>query len=126
ATSLGSVLVLRICLTGALGVSSLTVGLTLLPGAVASGALGPFVGRLYDRIGPRPLVVPGAGFMAAVLWLQFALLDAGSTRGLVIALNVVFGIGMAMVMTPLMTHSLSSLPRELRSEERRVGTGARG
>ena len=51
--------------------------------------------------------------MAAVLWLQFALLDADSTRGLVIALNVVFGIGMAMVMTPLMTHSLSSLPREL-------------
>ena len=113
ANMLGTVIVLPIYLTGALGVSSLNVGLTLLPGAVASGALGPFVGRLYDRIGPRPLVVPGAGFMAAVLWLQFALLDADSTRGLVIALNVVFGIGMAMVMTPLMTHSLSSLPREL-------------
>src|SRR5699024_11576617 len=81
ANMLGTVIVLPIYLTGALGVSSLNVGLTLLPGAVASGALGPFVGRLYDRIGPRPLVVPGAGFMAAVLWLQFALLDADSTRG---------------------------------------------
>src|SRR5699024_3063183 len=57
ANMLGTVIVLPIYLTGALGVSSLNVGLTLLPGAVASGVLGPFVGRLYDRIGPRPLVV---------------------------------------------------------------------
>ena len=113
ANMLGTVIVLPIYLTGALGISSLDVGLTLLPGAVASGALGPFIGRLYDRIGPRPLVVPGTICMAAVMWLQFALLDADSTRGLIIALNVVFGIGMAMVMTPLMTHSLSSLPRDL-------------
>lgn len=113
ANMLGTVIVLPIYLTGALGVSSLNVGLTLLPGAVASGVLGPLIGRMYDRVGPRPLVVPGAAFMAAVMWLQFALLDADSTRGLVIALNVVFGFGMAMVMTPLMTHSLSSLPRDL-------------
>src|SRR5699024_9516081 len=99
-------------------VSSLNVGLTLLPGAVASGVLGPFVGRLYDRIGPRPLVVPGAGLMAAVLWLPFALLDADSTRGLVIALNVAFGIGSSVARAPVLTHALSSLPRE------RYGHGA--
>ena len=31
----------------------------------------------------------------------------------VVAANVTFGIGMALVMTPLMTVSLASLPREL-------------
>src|SRR5699024_9629757 len=85
---------------------------TLLPRAVPSRALRPFLGRLYSRIGPRPLVVPGASVMAAVLSLQFGLLDADSTRGLVFALNVVLGIGRAMVMPALMTHSLSPLPRE--------------
>lgn len=113
ANMLGTVIVLPMYLSGALGISSMNVGLTLLPGAVASGVLGPIVGRLYDRVGPRPLVVPGAIAMAAVLWVQFALFDADTSRGFIIILNVVFGLGMAMVMTPLMTHSLSSLPREL-------------
>src|SRR5699024_8542624 len=66
ANMLGTVIVLPIYLTGALGVSSLIVGLPLLPRAVASGALGPIAGRLYDLIGPRRMVEPGAAYMSAV------------------------------------------------------------
>jgi len=113
ATMLGTVVALPLYMTGALGISSLQVGLTMLPGAAASGALGPFVGSLYDRVGPRPVVVPGMALMALVCWLEVLLLDADSTVGLIVALNVPLGIGMAMVMTPLMALSLGALPREL-------------
>ena len=34
------------------------MGLPMLPGAAASGLLGPLVGALYDRVGPLPLVLP--------------------------------------------------------------------
>lgn len=51
--------------------------------------------------------------MALALWLQVALLDAASAPGLVVGLHVVFGVGMSLVMTPLMTLALGSLPREL-------------
>ncbi|MGP9538032.1 MDR family MFS transporter [Brachybacterium sp. AOP43-C2-M15] len=113
ATMLGTVVALPLYMTGALGISSLQVGLTMLPGAAASGLLGPIVGALYDRFGPRPIVVPGIALMALVCWLEVILLDAESTTGMIIALNVPLGLGMAMVMTPLMTLSLGALPRSL-------------
>ncbi|NUL46790.1 multidrug efflux MFS transporter [Cellulosimicrobium funkei] len=110
---LGTVVVLPIYMTSSLGVETITVGLALLPGGLAQGVLSPVIGNLYDRIGPKPLVVPGALLMSLGFWLQFAFLDENSTVGMVIGFNVVFNIGMAMVMTPLMTHSLGSLPRTL-------------
>lgn len=113
ATMLGTVVALPLYMTGALGMSTLDIGLTMLPGAAASGLLGPAIGALYDRVGPRPIVVPGIALMAAVSWLEVFLLDGDATQGLIIALNIPLGIGMAMVMTPLLTLSLGSLPRSL-------------
>ncbi|WP_270407430.1 DHA2 family efflux MFS transporter permease subunit [Brachybacterium paraconglomeratum] len=113
ATMLGTVVALPLYMTGALGMPTLAVGLTMLPGAAASGLLGPLVGALYDRVGPLPLVLPGAALMALVSWASMLLLDGDATQGLVIALNVPLGIGMSMVMTPLMALSLGSLPKEL-------------
>jgi DHA2 family lincomycin resistance protein-like MFS transporter len=85
----------------------------MLPGAAASGLLGPLVGHLYDRVGPLPIVVPGAALMALVSWASMLLLDADASQGLIVALNVPLGIGMSMVMTPLMALSLGALPKEL-------------
>ena len=113
ATMLGTVVALPLYMTGALGMSTLAVGLTMLPGAAASGLLGPLVGALYDRVGPLPLVLPGAALMALVSWASMLLLDGDATQGLVVALNVPLGIGMSMVMTPLMALSLGALPKEL-------------
>lgn len=112
-TMLGTVVVLPLYLIASLGLSTLQVGLVLLPGGLVQGVLSPFVGRAFDRVGPRTLVVSGAGPMALALWLQVALLDAASAPGLVVGLHVVFGVGLSLVMTPLMTLALGSLPREL-------------
>ena len=113
ATMLGTVVALPLYMTGSLGMGTLEIGLTMLPGAAASGLLGPVVGSLYDRFGPRPIVVPGTVLMALVCWLEVLLLDEHATQGLIIALNIPLGIGMAMVMTPLLTLSLGALPRSL-------------
>lgn len=112
ATMLGSVIVLPIYLQGALQVSVVTTGLVLLPGGLVQGFVSPLVGRIYDRVGPRPIVIPGAILLAAGQW-GMSLFDAGTSLGTLIAMHLVFCIGMAMLMTPLMTLSLSSLPRSM-------------
>ena len=111
-TLLGVVMVLPIYLQTALGVTALVTGLLLMPGGLASGLLAPFIGRLYDRVGPRPLVIPGALLLLGAVWAMTRL-DIASTITEVIAMHIVFSLGLALMMTPLMTTALGSLPQHL-------------
>lgn len=111
-TLLGVVMVLPIYLQTALGVTALVTGLLVMPGGLASGLLAPFIGRLYDRVGPRPLVIPGALLLFGAVWAMTRL-DINSTTTEVIIMHMVFSLGLALMMTPLMTTALGSLPKHL-------------
>lgn len=111
-TLLGVVMVLPIYLQTALGVTALVTGLLVMPGGLASGILAPFIGRLYDRVGPRPLVIPGALLLFGAVWAMTRL-DINSTTTEVIFMHMVFSLGLALMMTPLMTTALGSLPKHL-------------
>lgn len=109
---IGTVTVLPLHLQNGVGVSALATGLIVLPGAVVQGIISPFVGRVYDSVGPRPLVIPGAALMALALWV-FSFMGAGFPVWLLIVMHCALCAGLALVMTPLMTLSLSALPQEL-------------
>lgn len=111
----GTLILLPIYLQDVLGLSTLRTGLLLLPGGLTMGLLAPFVGRLFDRVGPRPLVAPGAAIASVALWLMATNLDAQTTSGTVIAVHVLLSIGLALMFTPLLTSALGSLPQHLYS-----------
>jgi DHA2 family lincomycin resistance protein-like MFS transporter len=110
----GTLILLPIYLQNVLGLSTLETGLVLLPGGLTMGLLAPFVGRLFDRIGPRPLVAPGAAVTSVALWSMSAL-DTGTGQGMVIGIHVLMSIGLALMFTPLLTAALGSLPHYLYS-----------
>ncbi|MDO9378379.1 MAG: MDR family MFS transporter [Nocardioidaceae bacterium] len=110
----GSLVLLPIYLQDVLGLSTLTTGLMLLPGGLVMGLLAPLVGRTFDRVGPRPLVIPGAVLLSAALWLMTTL-DAGTVVITVIGIHVLLSIGIAMMLTPLLTSALGSLRQSLYS-----------
>jgi len=68
ATLFGTIILLPIYTQDVLGLTPLTTGLLLLPGSLFMGFMGPIVGRLYDRVGPRPLLVPASILVSIVLW----------------------------------------------------------
>lgn len=107
-----AVILLPLYLQTVLGTSTFVSGLVLLPGGLALGLLGRPVGALYDRLGARRLVVPGATAMAVALWL-FATLGDSSPIGEVVAIHVLLMIGLGMMITPLLTDSLGALPETL-------------
>lgn len=113
AALLGMVNVLPIYLQRSLLVSTLVTGLALLPGGLLQGAVSPFVGRAYDSLGPRPLIIPGALLMLASMVAAHFCFTADARVAVVIAVHTAFCIGLALVMTPLMTVSLASLPQRL-------------
>lgn len=110
----GVLILLPLYLQNVLGVTAFVTGLAVLPGGLAMGLLGPVVGRLYDRVGARRLVIPGATVTTGALW-AFTTLGAASPVWLVIVMHVVLVTGLSLMFTPLMTDALAVLPRELDS-----------
>lgn len=110
----GTLILLPIYLQSVLGLSTLEAGLVLLPGGLTMGLLAPVVGRAFDRVGPRPLVAPGAAVASVALWLMTTF-DTSTGQGAVIGVHVLLSIGLALMFTPLMTSALGSLPPHLYS-----------
>jgi DHA2 family lincomycin resistance protein-like MFS transporter len=107
-------ILLPIYLQNVLHVSAATTGLAVLPGGLVLGFMGRPVGRLFDRVGARPLVIPGAIGLAASMWL-LALLGAGAALWMVIAVHILLMASLGLMMTPLLTEGLSVLPANLYS-----------
>ncbi len=110
----GVLILLPLYLQEVLRINPFVTGLAVLPGGLVMGLLGPVIGRLYDRIGARRLIVPGALVLASVLWV-FTTLGGSSPLWEIIALHVVLVIGLSLMFTPLMTDALGQLPGDLDS-----------
>lgn len=111
---LGTIMVLPIYLQTSLGVSALVTGLVVMPGGLLQGLAAPLIGRLYDSVGPRPILIPGAVLMTATVWWMTTL-DAGSETWVVVVMHICFSIGLSLMMTPLMTTALGSVPSHMYS-----------
>ena len=108
----GSIIILPLYLQDALGLEPLQTGLLMMPGSLLMGLLGPIVGRLYDRVGPRMLVVPGTIIVSLVLW-SLVILSETTPVWFVLTAHVVMCLGLALTFTPLFTASLGSLTPHL-------------
>jgi DHA2 family lincomycin resistance protein-like MFS transporter len=98
-----------------LGLDVLAVGAIMLPGSLLMGLLGPTIGRLYDRFGPRPLIIPGSLAVSAALWTFALTLGEGSSWLILLGGFIVLSLGLAFLFTPLFSVSLGSLKPQLYS-----------
>ncbi|WP_201465081.1 DHA2 family efflux MFS transporter permease subunit [Janibacter melonis] len=111
----GSLVLLPIYTQNVLGLGTLETGLLLLPGGLAMGLLSPVVGRLYDALGPRPLLPVGATLISVALWLMSLLLHEDTSIAMIVVVHVLLNIGLAFTFTPLFSASLGSLEPALYS-----------
>jgi DHA2 family lincomycin resistance protein-like MFS transporter len=111
---LGSMILLQLYLQNVRGMSPLATGMLVMPGGLVMGLLGPRVGRVYDAMGARVLVVPGAvGLLLAMTFLVF--LTASTPTWQILAAHVVLMASLAALFTPLFTMGLGVLPPHLYS-----------
>ena len=118
----GSLILLPIYMQTVLGLSTLTTGLLLLPGGLAMGLLAPIVGRLYDRVGPRPLLPVGAIIISAALWAMTTVLGTDTPAFMIPIMHVLLFTGLAFTFTPLFSAGLGALQPNLYSTEPRFST----
>ncbi|MFC0581713.1 MDR family MFS transporter [Micrococcoides hystricis] len=110
----GVVIVLPIYMLSIRELDPIQVGLILLPGGLVMGLLGPVVGRLFDRVGARPLTIVGASLLVLALG-SLTFLDVHTATWYLVAAHIVLSIGLALIFTPVFTASMNPLPPHLYS-----------
>jgi len=93
------------------GRTAMQTGLILLPIAATTGVINLIVGGIYDKIGPRLLVVAGAAILLVNTW-QFAGLSSSTPISQILVLLVLRGLAISLVMQPTYTIALGLLPKE--------------
>src|SRR5512132_565319 len=103
------------------GYQALDTGLLILPQALVMAVLMPISGRLYDKIGPRWLVVSGL-LIAAFGSYLLAGINPDMTREEVVLWTCIRAAGVGMAMMSIMTGGLASLSPDLTNSGSAINT----
>lgn len=107
-----TMIMLPLFLQNVMMLTALGAGLVMMPGSILNGIMAPISGLLFDKFGPRVLVIPGLIIMGASIWL-FSGIQAEWSSGYVVFLHILMMIGISLVMMPAQTTGLNQLPRSL-------------
>ncbi|MEU2272003.1 MDR family MFS transporter [Streptomyces olindensis] len=111
---LGSMILLPLYLQNLRGLSPLETGLLLMPGGLVMGLLGPTVGKVFDKFGSRPLVLPGSIGMVLAL-AGFTQVSMTMPYWQVLGLHALLMVSLAATFTPVFTLGMGALPPHLYS-----------
>lgn len=107
---LSSAILLPLYLKGGLLLTALAAGLVLLPGGLINGLMSPITGRLFDRFGPRYLIIPGF-VLTTIMSFLFTRITTETSSVFIIFIHSVMLIGVAMIMMPAQTNGLNQLSK---------------
>lgn len=106
----GSVFLFPLFLEDIMGYTPVDAGLWMIPGAVVVGITMPLAGWLADRYPPSYLGAVGSLLVAVYLFL-FGTLDPLSGWGLLVLPQIVRGVGLSLLVAPLIAAALNAVPR---------------
>ncbi|PGY07611.1 MDR family MFS transporter [Bacillus sp. AFS031507] len=109
---LSSMIILPMFLQNGMSLSPFTAGLMLLPGSALNGILSPRMGSLFDKYGPKWLVIPGLIVVAISIWF-LSDISSASSIAFIVSLHIGLMVGISMVWMPAQTNGLNELPPEL-------------
>ncbi len=94
-----------------LGETPLVTGLVLLPASLVMALLMPFVGRLYPKTGPMPLMIAGVLLVSFGTWMMSGLTLA-TTASYVMLWMIVRNVGISLSHMPSSNAGMEEIPRE--------------
>ncbi|MFD2615641.1 DHA2 family efflux MFS transporter permease subunit [Paenibacillus gansuensis] len=108
----GTLFMIPLFLVMAKQYTAFETGLVMLPQALAAGLFMPIGGKLFDKIGARPLVISGMSLVLLAAFLLSRIQMDDSVWAMVPPLALL-GAGMGLSMMPLNTHLMQSAPQNL-------------
>src|SRR5699024_1481504 len=109
---IGGMLMIPLYMQNMGGHSAMDSGLVLMPGAAVMGLMSPVTGRIFDKFGARWLAIIGFTLVSATTFM-FTVLTVDTSFAYLAIVNAVRMLGTAMVIMPVTTAALNTLPFHL-------------
>src|SRR5690606_4724233 len=107
-----SEIILPIYMQGPLALTAATAGLVLLPGSILNGIMSPFMGHLFDKFGPRVLMIPASLVLSATMFM-LSRLNMETPLWVLITAYILIMLTVSAIMMPAETNGLNQLPEKL-------------
>src|SRR5690625_3981322 len=111
-TMFASELILPVFMQGSMMLTAATAGLILLPGSILNGLLSPVMGHLFDKFGPRVLMIPATIVLAATMF-TLSKITADTPIWVIVICYMLLMVSVSATMMPVETNGLNQLPKKL-------------
>lgn len=108
----GGIFLLPLYLQNLQGYSAMQTGVLLFPSAIVTGISMPIGGRLFDKVGAKPVVIPGLILMTSATYF-LSKLSLNTDSHYIMILMMVRGLGMGFSMMPSSTQGMNAVPKHL-------------
>ncbi|WKA60406.1 DHA2 family efflux MFS transporter permease subunit [Planococcus shenhongbingii] len=109
---LSMLVILPMYMQMALLMAAFATGLVLLPGSLLNCILAPFIGRFFDKYGPRVIITPGT-ILVAIGYVLYAQFGTATPVWLIVVTFIIMMLGVGAVLASVQTNTLNSLPKRL-------------
>jgi EmrB/QacA subfamily drug resistance transporter len=107
----GAEFLMPIYLQALRGQTALETGFILLPMAIAGGVFVTLSGRIYDKVGPRPLMVTGFSLLIVNTW-QLSQIKSDTSIGWILFVLVLRGLALGLTVQTTMVTALSVVSKK--------------
>ncbi|ODA39468.1 DHA2 family efflux MFS transporter permease subunit [Desulfosporosinus sp. BG] len=108
----GGVFLLPIFWQNLQGFTALQTGMFMFPSAVATGITMPIGGRLFDKFGAKPVVLPGL-ILLAITTFQLTNITLSTDPHTIMIIYMLRGVGIGLAMMPSSTAGMNAVPIHL-------------
>lgn len=110
---MGGTYVLPLFLQNMRGYTPMQTGMILFPSAIAVGFMMPVSGALFDKIGAKPVVVPGMILLGIASYLLLGKINMDSSANAITWMLTLRGFGLGLAMMPISTAGMNAVPTAL-------------
>ncbi|NBJ67999.1 MULTISPECIES: MDR family MFS transporter [Clostridia] len=107
-----SEIILPIFMQGALAFSAAKAGMMLLPGSIINGLMSPVMGHLFDKFGPRVMMIPATLILSTIMFM-LSRLNENTEAWMIIIAYIILMLTVSAIMMPAETNGLNQLPKRL-------------
>src|SRR5690625_82456 len=107
-----SEIILPIFMQGPMALAAATAGLILLPGSLLNGVMSPIMGHIFDKFGPRVMMIPATIVLSGTVFI-LTRLNADTPSWVIIICYILLMLSVSATMMPSQTNGLNQLPKRL-------------